>query len=137
MMANAASEVNKRIAQIFSDRATEVFLLANTYSKACLDEFQSEQKTGAGIIGKYWHNRTAHASDRMFAEPMEEGLTMGWFMAHTMYYGVYLELCNNRDHEAIRPLVEKWGALFIAKVRELYGDMAGSFVFDVIPGGTA
>lgn len=133
MMANAASEVNKRIAQIFSDRTTEVFLLANTYSKACLDEFQSEQKTGAGVIGKYWHNRTGLAADRMFAEPIEEGTSIGWFMAHTMDYGVYLELCNNRDHEAIRPLVEKWGALFIAKVRELYGDGLISFTsIDVV-----
>jgi hypothetical protein len=127
-MQNPTTEVQKRIRQIYADRNAKVLALADVYSKACLDEFQAEQKTGAGNIGKFWHNRTAKASDRMFVGSSEDSKGIEWFMAHTMYYGVFLELSNNRQNEAIRPLVEKWGMIFIAKVHELYGDVGAAFM---------
>ena len=119
-MANAADGVKRAVIDIFDARKHQLYVLAQDYAKQCLDEFQDQQKTGAGIIGKYWHNRTAQASDKMFSEAYTEDYLVAWFLSHVMPYGVYLELCNDRKYEAIRPLVEKWGMKFIAAARALY-----------------
>jgi len=46
---------------------------------------------------------------------------VGFFLAHTQQYGVYLELANNRQNEAIRPVINEMLPLFQKDLKKLYG----------------
>ncbi len=120
MSVNPTAGVKAAVNVIYEARKAQVLALAHIYAKKCLEEFLREQQTGAGVIGKYWYNRTANASDTMFSDAYSEDNVVAWFMSHYMFYGVYLEICNDRKYEAIRPLVEKWGTEFILAVKGLY-----------------
>jgi len=93
--------------------------LAESHRGAMQDEFLSNQSAGQGVVGKYWTNRTSDARNRVFSEVINKADAIGFFMAHGIDYGVYLELANDRQNEALRPLIEKYGRMFIERVRAL------------------
>src|SRR5512139_1061336 len=105
------SEVKQNIAGIFERRKAAVYALSLKWAAIALNYFRSVQPASPNSSGQFWHNRTAQASARMFTDAFQEGsadeLIIGWFMAHGVIYGVYLELANNRAHEAIRPIIER------------------------------
>ena len=75
-----------------------------------------ERQTGS----KYWKNRTHDAEKRMFSEAFIDRNEIGWFLAHGVSYGVYLELANNRQNEAIRPIVNELAPQFFKEVKALW-----------------
>jgi hypothetical protein len=59
----------------------------------------------------FWNNQTETAYNSVFAENYTVGTEVGWFIAHAVEYGVYLELANDRKHEALRPIIQElWPA---------------------------
>lgn len=122
MTDNGVKGVKDAIGNIFDQKKHQLFLLAQDYAQKCIEEFKNEQLTGPGNKGKYWTNRTGNASSDMFTEAYTEDYLVAWFLSHgtKIPYGVYLTLSNNRQNDALTPLIDKWGQKFIQAARELY-----------------
>lgn len=94
------SNVKKNIGNIFERKIAALFALCQDEALRTIQEFRNEQSGEA-----FWKNRTFQAMDRMFTESFKEPEAIGFIMAHGVQYGVYLELANNRKHQAIRPMI--------------------------------
>jgi hypothetical protein len=116
-----ATRVAATIANLIGKRKRTAVALAETYRGAMQDEFLSNQPAQQGAVGKYWTNRTSDARNRVFSEVIDVANAVGFFMAHGIDYGVYLELSNDRRNEALRPLIEKYGRAYIEQVRKILG----------------
>ena len=110
------NNVINNIKNIYSKRRAAVFAISLRYAGLAINYFRTEQ---AG--GRYWENRTNLAKDLMFTDAFVEGEVVGWFMAHGVQYGVYLELANDRMHESIRPVIQRYAGRFFRDVKELFG----------------
>lgn len=123
------SAVKGNIKEIYARRVTAVYALCLHYAAMAIEYFLSQQPASPEAQGAYWHNRTAQAAARMFARGFREDLNeedaiLGWFMAHGVQYGTYLELANNRAHESIRPIVQRFAGRFFEDVKKIYGEAA-------------
>jgi hypothetical protein len=98
---NDIEKVNQNIADAFERKIAAGFALFEDEAIRTIQEFNDLQ---AG--GEFWENRTFQAKDRMFTEAFKSDEAIGFIMAHGVQYGVYLELANNRKHQAIRPMIE-------------------------------
>ena len=68
---------------------------------------------------QYWINRTDQAKDSMFSNAFVEDETIGWFLSHGKIYGIYLELANDRQNEAIRPIIQELAQKFFEDARKI------------------
>ena len=74
-----------------------------------------------------WNDQTFSAKDQLFGKPfLDPGKSVGFFVAHGVQYGVYLELTNDRKNEVLRPTIEVFGAKYLVGVRRIVGDKSGS-----------
>ena len=109
--------VSNRISTLYQRRKAAVYGISLQYAGYAIAYFRQQQSSG-----RYWKNQTNQAKDRMFTDAFIQGEIIGWFMAHGVQYGVYLELANNRKHEAIRPVIQRFAGRFFRDVKALYGD---------------
>ena len=99
-------------------KKSAVYALCGYYASLALQLFRRRQARDS-----YWTNRTHLAMDTVFARPFKEGEdVMGWFMAHTQQYGVYLELANDRKYESLRPIIMRYLPRFKADLQRIYSD---------------
>ncbi len=98
---NDIDKVNRNIADAFDRKIAAGFALLEDEAIRTIREFNDLQ---AGE--EFWQNKSFQAKDRMFTEAFKQEDAIGFFMAHGVQYGVYLELANNRKHQAIRPMIE-------------------------------
>jgi hypothetical protein len=93
--------------------------MALAHLGAALDHFARVQRTGPGNPGRFWNNQTGQTAERVFGESFKDDKSVGFFMAHGVKWGIYLEIANNRQNESLRPLIEIYGNSYIVAVREL------------------
>jgi hypothetical protein len=105
-----------RTRKIYERRRLAVYALSLNYAAQALRLFQERQ---SGDL--YWNNQTKQAYQRMFANAEMTEKVVSWFMAHGVDYGIYLELANNRAHEAIRPIINELYPRFREDLERLYG----------------
>jgi hypothetical protein len=128
-------EVGQNITAIFARRRAAVYALCLAFAGQILAEFRAQQMTGPGGgswidryngrgKGRYWNNQTETAAKTVFSDAYIDGEDIGFFISHLMEYGVYLELANDRRHEALRPLIEKYFPLFKRELAQIYTDAA-------------
>ena len=98
---NDIDKVKQNIEDAFDRKVAAGFALFEDEAIRTIREFNDLQ---AGE--EFWKNSTFQAKDRMFTEAFKREDAIGFFMAHGVQYGVYLELANNRKHQAIRPMIE-------------------------------
>jgi len=119
----SATDDSRRVSVNIADKMAKnkftILALAEAHRAAMQEEFLTNQPAQQGAVGKYWSNITSDARNRVFSEVIDQATAVGFFMAHGIDYGVYLELANDRQNEALRPLIEKYGNLFIQRVRKL------------------
>ncbi len=108
--------VSKKIKTIYERRKLAVYALSLSYAARALNYFRQNQDSNA-----YWSNRTYQARDRVFSNAQIEGDIVSWFIAHGVDYGIYLELANNRLHEALRPTIVHFFADFKKDLEKLFG----------------
>jgi hypothetical protein len=84
-----------------------------------LDHFHQVQPSGHGRTGRFWTNQTGDTESRVFGEVILTDGAIGFFLAHGVEWGIYLELANNRQNESLRPLIEIYGNMYIIAVRKL------------------
>lgn len=103
---------------LFIRRRAALYALSLNYAAMALQYFMREQERN-----RFWDNQTFQAKDRVFANAFEQGDTVvGWFIAHGVDYGVYLELANDGVHAALRPVIQRFAGRFFRDVRRIYGD---------------
>jgi len=110
--------VKANIKNIYERRKAAIYALSLYYAGLAINYFRQQQNNGA-----YWTNQTNQAKDLMFTDAFIEGDIIGWFMSHGVEYGPYLELANNGQNEAIRPVIQRFAGRFLQDVKELYSDL--------------
>ncbi len=68
-----------------------------------------------------WNDQTYSAKNFLFGDAFQEPGAVGFFIAHGVQYGVYLELANDRKNEILRPTIQAFGSEFLVGVRRLTG----------------
>lgn len=68
-----------------------------------------------------WDDQTTNAKNFLNGDTLEPGY-VGFFVAHGVQYGVYLELANDRKYEILTPTIEVWGNKYLMDVRRFIGD---------------
>jgi hypothetical protein len=127
------TEVSRNLDAIFARKRAAVLALCIAYAGQVLAEFRAQQMVGSGGgswidryngrgTGRYWNNQTEAAARTVFADAFIDGDDLGFFIAHLVEYGVYLELANDRRHEALRPLIEAWYPRFMRDLAAIYAD---------------
>jgi len=108
--------VSRKITTIYQRRKQAVYALCLSYAGRALNYFRQNQQSNA-----YWTNRTHDAESRVFSDAQIEGDIISWFIAHAIDYGVYLELANDRQNEALRPTIVHFFDDFKRDLESLYG----------------
>lgn len=114
--------MKKKIRDIFGKRTISLYSLSLYYAGLAIRYFRQVQPAVPNSAGAFWHNRTAQAAARMFTNAELTKQFVSWFMAHGVEYGVYLELANDRKHEAIRKIIQRFAGRYFNDVRKLYKD---------------
>lgn len=104
---------------IFDRKIVALHAYAKALAEEAVQEMQTEQ---AG--NEYWNNETFQALQRLFADSFLDDDSVGFFLAHGVEYGVYLELANDRQNEILRPKAEKYALKFKLFAQELFGAVA-------------
>ena len=116
-MLTDAIEVNKNIEEIFARKKIAVYALCLNYAAQALARFRQRQS-----LNTFWENRTGLAKDTVFTGAYQENEIFVWYMAHTQQYGIYLELANNRQNEAIRPIINYYEPKFRRDLAKIFAD---------------
>lgn len=71
--------------------------------------------------GAPWQDRTTNARNGLFSEPFHEGSRIGYVLAHSVDYGIFLE--RGTEDMAARPIIVPalghWGPRTMKKVARL------------------
>ena len=104
MESTGTEAVKQKINSEFERRKRSVYGLCVYYAGVVLRHFRTRQ---AG--NTYWENRTNFAKDTVFSKAFKDGEdVLGFLLAHTMEYGIYLETANDRQNEALRPIINEY-----------------------------
>jgi hypothetical protein len=109
-------KVSVEIRRIYRRREVIAFALASSLAIRAINLFRKNQSNN-----KYWINRTSQALNRAFSDAFKDSKSIGFFLAHGVKYGVYLELANDRKHEALRPIISGLAIKFVKDLKFLYG----------------
>jgi hypothetical protein len=105
--------------QIFDARRVKLVAYCTLLAGLALQSMQEIQ-----IDNGVWQNETSQALLGLFSGVIDEGEVVGFFVAHMMEYGVFLELANDRKYEILRPTAERFALLLKLYAQELYGAAA-------------
>lgn len=98
----------------------QVEALNRYYATLVLNYFLIQQPPSLMQKGKYWFNRTSQAAARVFSDSFKEFGKSGFFLAHGVDYGVYLELANNRKHSVLFPIIKKFAGRYFQDVKRIF-----------------
>lgn len=108
-------QVKRNIEDIYERKIKSTIDLCEWYSARAIQVFRKFQ-----VYNEFWNNQTGIAYAKVFAENYYVNDEVGWFLAHAVEYGVYLELSNDRKHEALRPIVETLYPEFMKSLKEIW-----------------
>ena len=117
MQDNGTAKVKQNISNAFVRKQTAIYALCLHYSALALKYFRAEQSAN-----KFWTNRTYLAMDTVFSGAYKEYNLVGWFMDHTLQYGIYLEKANNEKYASLAPTINHFYAPFMRDLRSLYAE---------------
>jgi hypothetical protein len=105
-----------KIADIYRRREISFFELCKMYAARAENLFTSMQRNE-----EFWNNHSFQALEGVFGEAYKDSDFIGFFLAHGKDYGVYLELANDRQNEALRPIINTLYKDFMEDLKKLYG----------------
>jgi hypothetical protein len=95
----------------------EIFAVAEFWAAEVIKDVNRKQPPQAASRGKYWRNRTGAAASGMFVKTFNKKEVIGFLLAHSVDYGVYLELANDRQNAIIIPQLKRVFTRFWRDVR--------------------
>ncbi len=105
-----ADECNRNL-EAFSERLLAALYLLGQHRAALME---SDAKMGAP-----WRDRTGNARQGLFGEVMADKDSLKIRIAHTMEYGVWLELCHHKRFAILEPTAKRHAPEFCAEVERL------------------
>lgn len=109
--------VQERIRLAFERRLVALEALCVYYAAVAMQEMYRQQSGN-----KYWTNRTYQALDRAFSAAFKEtGGIYGFFLAHGVQYGVYLEFARSGQNAALWPVMKDLVKPFMEDVNKIFG----------------
>ena len=93
-----AEEVKRNMGQYLARKVAALQALGDHYAA----KMEGEAKQN-----KPWKDITGHATQGLFGEAKAENTLLKVRVAHTMEYGIYLELCNSGKFSILQPTVQK------------------------------
>lgn len=102
------------ITAIYARKKNAVYALCLYYAGLTLQRFRQKQAEE-----KFWHNRTNVAYNTVFSDAELTKEFCGFFLTHTVEYGIFLELANNRIHESLVPTVMAFYSRFMRDLEEI------------------
>lgn len=87
------------------------------YSEKAKQTFRKFQ-----TFNTFWTNQTFTAYSSVFTGIIAEPSEIGFFIAHMVEYGVYLELANDRKHEALWPIIRDLQSQFEIDLHEIWSE---------------
>jgi hypothetical protein len=103
--------------ETFERRRAALFALSRFFASEALRKFRSLQYQDS-----FWQNQTGEAARRVFARGFVDDNIVGWFIAHGVEYGVYLELANNGENAALTKITNMFAEDFFRQAQSLYRD---------------
>lgn len=114
-MNDLAVDVKNNIVLIYKRKVFASISLCKYYSAKSQEIFRKNQ-----IGNEYWTNRTGTALNEVFGGVIEAQGEAGFFLAHKVEYGIYLELANDRKHESLWPVVRDLDSEFQTQLRKIW-----------------
>ena len=111
--AGDVGKVKRNIFSAYEKKRIKLYALSLDYAGRVINDFRQLQ-TDAEF---FWENQTDEAMKTMFTKAYQDKNEVGFFMSHMKIYGIYLELANDRQNEAIRPIILKWAPKFYKAAR--------------------
>lgn len=108
-------KVIKNTTEILKRRIVATEILCLYYAGLALKNFRTDQDENS-----FWTDRTRTAHNTVFSNAIKEPDEFGFFLAHAVEYGIYLELANDRKHEALRPTVENLFPAFQKDLKRIW-----------------
>lgn len=96
-----ANQVIANLNKWADHQATAVVALAEDWAGTLEAKMKAEQ-----MQDRYWKNRTYHAVQGLFGRVEIRGKTVLIQLAHSMEYGIYLELARNGKHAILKPTLD-------------------------------
>lgn len=109
--------VIRGISKIYDRKKVALYALSVRTAADALRTFRRLQSQNT-----FWTNQTGEAARLVFADGFVDDDVVGWFMAHGIEYGVYLELANDGQHAALRPIVDSFSREYFKNAQALYRD---------------
>jgi hypothetical protein len=97
----------------------KLYELCQKYGELAKQTAQNVQGMAQGE-GYYWINRSRDAVLNLKGFAVKEGNKIGWGLAHTMEYGVYLEQANNGSHSILGRTVRMLRWDFLDEARDIF-----------------
>lgn len=113
--AEDVNRVKKNILTAYERKRVLLFALSLDYAGRVINDFRQLQENAEF----FWENQTDQALKTMFTKAYQDDDEIGFFMSHMKIYGIYLELANDRQNEAIRPMIAKWAPRFFKAARAI------------------
>jgi hypothetical protein len=108
-------DVKRNISAIYQRKINATLALCDEYGAMALNRLLQKQSNN-----EFWNNQTYTAIDTVFYGTLSEKDFVGFFLAHAVEYGVYLELANNRQNAALLPTVVAFYARFEKDLKEIW-----------------
>lgn len=83
------------------------YLFRTIAALQALGDHYAAKMEGEAKQNKPWQNRTGDAQKGLFGEAKAENTELKVRLAHSVDYGVYLELANNGKYAILEPTVQK------------------------------
>ena len=108
-------KIRANIDALYDRTKAAVYALCKQYAGLALQRFRQKQARDA-----YWNNQTNTAYNTVFSDAELTREYCEFFLAQSVEYGVYLELANDRKHEAIRPTVMAFYSRFMRDLEKIF-----------------
>jgi hypothetical protein len=108
-----SDEINRNLENWMSTKLLQMRALGEYYAK----KVEAEAKVDAP-----WTDRTGHARQGLFGEAVMENTELKVRLAHSMDYGMWLEVCNDGKYAILESTIKKNAPQFIKSAKELMQD---------------
>lgn len=114
-----SGDVTRNLRSKIGKKVVALYQYALFLAEEAVQEMQTRQATN-----EFWNNETKQAWLTLFGDAFSEPNVVGFFLAHHMEYGVFLELANDRQNAVLVPTIEKYALKMKLFAEELFGASA-------------
>ena len=113
------ARVKKNVSAAYDRKRKAALAICLQYAAIAVQYIRQAQASNA-----FWQNQTGAAKDTLFGGSTKTKEYIGWFIAHGVQYGIYLERANNRQNAVLVPTIARFYNRFQTDIKKIYGASA-------------